>query len=153
MTDKYIRKWASYKSNQCRFWQFNRFWLLNCLIELLFNQFLIIASVVHILVQFVVEQKDFTAAVIVILCFNYVTYIYSFFFILFVLQFLLLIWLIDLFFFLNIEYIDFLIYIVVIDVLKFLIVSLIINKRSVLRRIHFLSKVHLIIVFTVIVSS
>ncbi len=39
----------------------------------------------HMLVQFVVEQKDFTAAMTVILCFSYVTYIYSFFFILFVL--------------------------------------------------------------------
>ncbi len=45
----------------------------------------------HMLVQFVVEQKDFTTAVIVILCFSYITHIHSFFFILFVLQFLLLI--------------------------------------------------------------
>ncbi len=105
------------------------------------------------LVQFVVEQKDFTAAITVILCFSYVIHIHSFFFILFVLQFLLLIQLIDLFFFLNIEYIDFLIYIVIIDVLKFLIVSLIIDRRSILRRIHFLSEVCLVTVFTAIVSS
>jgi len=43
------------------------------------------------LVQFVVEQKDFMTAVTVILYFSYVIYIHSFFFILFVLQFLLLI--------------------------------------------------------------
>ena len=43
------------------------------------------------LVQFIVEQKDFTVAVTVILYFNYIIYIYSFFFILFILQFLLLI--------------------------------------------------------------
>ncbi len=107
----------------------------------------------HMLVQFVVEQKDFTAAVAAILCFSHMAHIHSFFFILFVLQFLLLIWLIDLFFFLNIEYIDFLICTVVIGILKSLIVSLIISRRSVLRRICFLSKVHLIAVFIVIVSS
>ncbi len=101
--------------------------------------------------QSVVEQKDFTVAVVVILCFSHVIYIYSFFFILFVLQFLLLIWLIDLFFFLNIEYIDFLIYIIVIDVLKFLIVSLIIDRRSVLKRIYFLSEVYSVTVFITIV--
>ncbi len=103
--------------------------------------------------QFVVEQKDFTVAITVILCFSYIIYIYSFFFILFILQFLLLIWLIDLFFFLNIEYISFLIYIIIIDILKFLIVSLIINRRSVLRKICFLNEVYLITVFTVIASS
>jgi len=43
------------------------------------------------LVQFIVEQKDFMTAVTVILCFSYVIYVYSFFFILFILQFLLLI--------------------------------------------------------------
>jgi len=107
----------------------------------------------HMLVQFVVEQKDFTAAVIVILCFSYMIYIHSFFFILFVLQFLLLIQLIDLFSFLNIEYISFLICTIVIDILKFLIVSLIISRRSVLRRIYFLSEVYLVIVFITIVSS
>jgi len=92
-------------------------------------------------------------AVTVILCFSHVVHVHSFFFVLFVLQFLLLIQLIDLFSFLNIEYIDFLICIIVIDVLKFLIVSLIISRRSVLRRIHFLSEVYLITVFTVIVLS
>jgi len=107
----------------------------------------------HMLMQFIVEQKDFMTAMTVILCFSHITYIYSFFFILFVLQFLLLIQLIDLFFFLNIEYIDFLICIIVIDILKFLIVSLIIDRRSVLRRIHFLSEVCLIVVFITIVSS
>jgi len=107
---------------------------------------------VHILVQFVVEQKDFMTAITVILCFNYVTHIYSFFFILFVLQFLLLIQLIDLFFFLNIEHISFLICIIVIDVLKFLIVSLIISRKFILRRIYFLSEVHSVTVFTAIVS-
>jgi len=105
------------------------------------------------LVQFVVEQKDFMTAMIVILCFSYIIYIHSFFFILFVLQFLLLIQLIDLFFFLNIEYINFLICIIVIDILKFLIVSLIINRRSILRRICFLSKVCSVAVFITIVSS
>jgi len=107
----------------------------------------------HMLMQFVVEQKDFTAAAAVILCFSYVIHVHSFFFILFVLQFLLLIQLIDLFFFLNIEHIDFLICTVVIDILKFLIVSLIISRRSVLRRIYFLSEVHLVIIFITIVSS
>jgi len=105
------------------------------------------------LVQFVVEQKDFTAAVTVILCFSHVTHIHSFFFILFVLQFLLLIQLIGLFFFLNVEHISFLICIIVIGILKSLIVSLIISRRFILRRICFLSKVHLITVFTAIASS
>jgi len=105
------------------------------------------------LMQFVVEQKGFTVAAAAILCFSYVIHIHSFFFILFVLQFLLLIQLIDLFFFLNIEHIDFLICIIVIDVLKFLIVSLIINRRFILRRIYFLSKVHSIVVFITIASS
>ncbi len=67
------------------------FYLLNCLIELLFDQFFTVVLIVHMLMQFIVEQKDFTAAIIVILYFNYITYVYSFFFILFVLQFLLLI--------------------------------------------------------------
>ncbi len=103
--------------------------------------------------QFIVEQKDFTIAAAVILCFSYITYVYSFFFILFILQFLLLIWLIDLFFFLNIEYIDFLICIIVIDVLKFLIVNLIINRRFILKRIYFLSEVYSVAVFITIISS
>jgi len=107
----------------------------------------------HILMQFIVEQKDFTVAATVILCFSYVTYIYSFFFILFILQFLLLIQLIDLFFFLNIKYINFLIYIIVIDILKFLIVCLIISRRFILKRIHFLNEVCLIAVFTAIALS
>jgi len=132
---------------------FSEFWLLNCLIKLLFGQFSAVALITHMLMQFVVEQKGFTAAAAAILCFSYVIHIYSFFFILFVLQFLLLIQLIDLFFFLNIEYIDFLICIIVIDVLKSLIVSLIINRRFILRRIHFLSKVHSIVVFITIASS
>ncbi len=106
----------------------------------------------HMLMQFVVEQKDFTVAVAVILCFSYVIHIHSFFFILFILQFLLLIQLIDLFFFLNIEHIDFLICIIVIDVLKFLIVSLIISRRFILRRIHFLNEVCSVAVFITIVS-
>ncbi len=105
------------------------------------------------LVQFIVKQKDFMTAITVILCFSYVIYVYSFFFILFVLQFLLLIQLIDLFFFLNIEHIDFLICIIVIDILKFLIVSLIINRRFVLREIYFLSEVCLVTLFIIIVSS
>jgi len=105
------------------------------------------------LMQFVVKQEDFTAATAVILCFSYIIHVYSFFFILFILQFLLLIQLIDLFFFLNIEYIDFLICIIVIDILKFLIVSLIIDRRFILRRICFLSEVCLIVVFIAIVSS
>jgi len=105
------------------------------------------------LVQFVVKQKDFMTAVTVILCFSYVIHVHSFFFILFVLQFLLLIQLIDLFFFLNIEHIDFLICIIVIGILKFLIVSLIIDRRFILRRICFLSEVYLIVIFTVIVLS
>jgi len=67
------------------------FYLLNCLIELLFDQFFTVVLIVHMLMQFIVEQKDFTTAIIVILYFNYITYVYSFFFILFVLQFLLLI--------------------------------------------------------------
>jgi len=105
------------------------------------------------LMQFIVKQKDFIAAAAIILCFNYVIYIYSFFFILFILQFLLLIQLIDLFFFLNIEHISFLICTIIIDVFKFLIVSLIISRRFILRRIHFLSKVYLIAIFITIVSS
>ena len=125
----------------------------NYLIKLLFNQFSAVASVAHMLMQFVVEQKDFTVAIIVILCFSYIIYIYSFFFILFILQFLLLIWLIDLFFFLNIEHINFLIYIIVINILKFLIVSLIINRKFILRRIYFLSEVYLVAVFITIISS
>ncbi len=104
------------------------------------------------LVQFIVEQKDFMIAAAVILCFSYMIHVYSFFFILFILQFLLLIQLIDLFFFLNIEHINFLICIIIIDVLKFLIVSLIIDRKSILRRIHFLSEVCSVAVFTVIIS-
>jgi len=105
------------------------------------------------LVQFVVEQKGFMAAVTAILCFSHVIHVHSFFFVLFILQFLLLIQLIGLFFFLDIEYIDFLICIIVIGILKFLIVSLVIDRRSILRRICLLSEVYLVTVFIVIASS